>query len=67
MDDSLPEGFIRPEDVTVKDMAELERIFASRRDNLQSIVVERRDYHEGMLQLELRRTPATGKVRGPYW
>lgn len=32
-----------------------------------SSVVERRDYGNGILQLEYRANPKTGKQRGPYW
>ena len=32
-----------------------------------SSVVERRDYGNGVLQLEYRSNPKTGKQRGPYW
>lgn len=32
-----------------------------------SSVVERRDYGSGILQLEYRTNPKTGKQRGPYW
>ncbi len=32
-----------------------------------SSVVERRDYDNGILQLEYRANPKTGKQRGPYW
>ncbi len=32
-----------------------------------SSVVERRNYGNGILQLEYRSNPKTGKQRGPYW
>ncbi len=32
-----------------------------------SSVVERRDYGNGILQLEYRANPKTGRQRGPYW
>ncbi len=32
-----------------------------------STVVERRDHDSGVLQLEYRTNPKTGKHRGPYW
>ena len=33
----------------------------------QSTVLERRNYHNSILQLEYRTYPKTGKQRGPYW
>ena len=39
-----------------------------RRERLaQSIVVERRSFASGILQLEYRINPKTGTRRGPYW
>ena len=32
-----------------------------------STVVERRNHLDGILQLEYRTNPKTGKQRGPYW
>jgi hypothetical protein len=32
-----------------------------------SSVVERRNYGNGILQLEYRANPKTGRQRGPYW
>jgi len=51
--------------------AELERVREAverRRETLvQSTVVERRSYGSGILQLEYRTNPTTGRQRGPYW
>ncbi len=38
-----------------------------RRHTNTSTVVERRDHLDGILQLEYRANPKTGKQRGPYW
>ncbi len=50
---------------------DLERVQAAldrRRQRVSaSSVVERRDYGNGILQLEYRANPKTGKQRGPYW
>jgi hypothetical protein len=51
--------------------AELERVRetveARREEQVQSNVVERRNYGRGLLQLEYRANSKTGARRGPYW
>ncbi len=42
-------------------------IDARRHQTSVSSVVERRDHLDGILQLEYRTNPKTGKQRGPYW
>ena len=60
-------------------IASIERMSAKELDRLQeairrtrdeqrgSLVVERKSYLDGVLQLEYRRNPKTGTQRGPYW
>lgn len=65
---------------TIEDIiANIDRMDADDLDRLQaaldrkrqrvsaSSVVERRDHGNGILQLEYRANPKTGKQRGPYW
>lgn len=65
---------------TIEDIiASIDRMNSDNLDRLQealdrkrqrvsaSSVVERRDYGNGILQLEYRANPKTGKQRGPYW
>jgi hypothetical protein len=51
--------------------ADLDRLQAAldarRQQTSVSSVVERRDHLDGILQLEYRANPKTGKQRGPYW
>jgi hypothetical protein len=51
--------------------ADLDRLQAAidgrRQGTSASSVVERRSYRDGILQLEYRTNPKTGKQRGPYW
>ncbi len=42
-------------------------IDAKRQHVSTSSVVERRNHLDGILQLEYRTNPKTGKQRGPYW
>jgi len=48
------------------DLDRLATAIADRR-NRTSTVVERRNHLDGILQLEYRTNPKTGKQRGPYW
>lgn len=50
------------------DLDRLQAAIDGRRQQVSaSSVVERRDYRDGVLQLEYRANPKTGKQRGPYW
>jgi hypothetical protein len=50
------------------DLERVREAVDSRRERLaQSTVVERRSYGSGILQLEYRANPKTGRQRGPYW
>lgn len=50
------------------DLDRLQAAIDSRRHQVSaSSVVERRSHLDGILQLEYRANPKTGKQRGPYW
>jgi hypothetical protein len=50
------------------DLDRLQAAINSRRQHVSaSSVVERRSHLDGILQLEYRANPKTGKLRGPYW
>lgn len=50
------------------DLDRLQAALDRRRQRVStSSVVERRDHGDGILQLEYRSNPKTGKQRGPYW
>jgi hypothetical protein len=50
------------------DLDRLQAAIDSRRQQVStSTVLERRDHLDGILQLEYRANPNTGKQRGPYW
>jgi hypothetical protein len=58
-------------DIATMDAEGLDRVQAAidgrRQDLSASSVVERRNHLDGILQLEYRANPKTGKQRGPYW
>src|SRR5215213_5250049 len=50
------------------DLDRLQAAIDSKRQQVSaSTVVERRNHLDGILQLEYRTNPKTGKQRGPYW
>ena len=50
------------------DLDRLQAAIDSKRQRVSaSSVVERRNHLDGILQLEYRTNPKTGKRRGPYW
>ena len=57
--------------IATMNAGELDRLQAAidgrRRHTNTSTVVERRNHLDGILQLEYRANPKTGKQRGPYW
>lgn len=56
------------EHIDPEDLDRVQRAIDQRRQQVRaSSVVERRDHLDGILQLEYRTNPKTGKQRGPYW
>jgi hypothetical protein len=55
-------------DMSAEDLDRLQAAIDERRKRVSSSsVLERREYGTGLLQLEYRANPKTGKQRGPYW
>ncbi len=55
-------------DMNAGDLDRLQTTIDGRRQQVNtSSVVERRNHLDGILQLEYRTNPSTGKQRGPYW